>query len=391
MSALPGQELKERLRGRLLALGFDVVRFARVEASAPGAEALDRWLREGMQADMAWMARNAEKRREPRRLLEGTRTIVMFGVNYSRVSGGGERRVEGELPLWSRYSLFDDYHDTLKPALEAAGRLLEQELGLSAEQYRYYVDTGPVLERSWAAEAGLGFVGKNAMLISRDFGNWLFLSGILFAADLPPDEPLPAKKQGVGALCGSCTRCLDACPTQALRAPGVLDARRCLAYLTIENKGPIPNEYREAIGSNVYGCDICAEVCPWNRFATTSRDLLLHPRPEIASLSLEELLRLDQERFSQVFRKSPIKRIKLQGLLRNACVVAGNSGDLRLLPALIPLLQHENPLVRIHAIWAFRRLRKQTTETGSDLDHIEKTARENESIPEVLAEWTRET
>lgn len=389
MSDIAAQELKERLRGRLLALGFDVVRFARVETAAPGAEALDRWLAEGMQADMAWMARNADKRREPRLLLEGTRTIVMFGVNYSRVRGGGERREEGALPLWSRYSLFDDYHDTLKPALEAAGRVLEQELGLGPERYRYYVDTGPVLERSWAAAAGVGFVGKNAMLISRDYGNWLFLSGILFAADLPSDEPLPAKKQGVGALCGSCTRCLDTCPTQALRAPGLLDARRCLAYLTIENKGPIPAEYREAIGMNVYGCDICAEVCPWNRFARESRELLLHPRPELAKLSLEELLSLDQERFSHVFRKSPIKRIKLQGLLRNACVVAGNRGDLRLLPKLAPLLQHENPLVRIHAVWAFRRLMKKAAEAAKEWEPCEKAAREKEPVPEVLVEWTR--
>jgi epoxyqueuosine reductase len=280
---------------------------------------------------------------------------------------------------------------------------LEELGGVGSTDYRYFVDTGPVLERGWAARAGLGFVGKNAMLISRRFGNWLFLAAILTRAEFVPDPPLRGKPEtrnpkleaSVGALCGKCTRCMDACPTQALPAPGVVDARRCISYLTIENRGAIPREFRPAIGDHVYGCDICAEVCPWNRFAQESRRLLLVARYDLAARSIRELLALTPERFAEVFRHTPIKRLKLAGLLRNACVVAGNSGDASLVEPLVRLASHTSPLVRAHAVWAVFRLVGKSpaprqarglapVETASRLLQVARAA---ETDANVLAEY----
>lgn len=197
------------------------------------------------------------------------------------------------------------------------------------------------------------------MLISREHGNWLFLAGVLTKIDFTPDEPIRKKtgERDVGLLCGKCTRCLDACPTNAFAAPGLVDARRCISYQTIENKGVIPRELRAGIGNRIYGCDICLEVCPWNRFAQEGRRLLLSARHDLAGLTLREILELTPERFAIVFRRTPIKRLKLTGLLRNACIVAANSGDTALLPHVVALATgHESPLVRAHAVWAVRRL-----------------------------------
>jgi epoxyqueuosine reductase len=345
----------EELRRRLGALGFDDVRFA---AAAAVDDGLPAWLAAGRQADMHWMERTAGKRLAPERVLPGVRSVIMLGVNY----WSGPRPAGG--PVWARYALHADYHDTIKPALAAAGRALEVIYGAGAADYRYYVDTGPVLERGWAARAGLGFVGKNAMLISRRHGNWLLLAAILTRVVLPPDPPIRKKfgrrkaegENSVGLLCGKCTRCLDACPTGAFPRPGVVDARRCISYQTIENKGVIPRELRPGIGARVYGCDVCLEVCPWNRFARAGRRQLVAARDEIGELPLAELLELTPARFAAVFKGTAIKRVKLAGLLRNACIVAGNSGDLRLLPPLVRLASHELALVRAHAVWAVRRL-----------------------------------
>lgn len=353
---------QEELRRRWRALGFDEVRFA--DASEPiREEKLREWLAAGRHADMAWMERTAEKRLDPQQVLPGTKSIILLGVSYWREAHRAREHSGGpSAPTWARYATYLDYHDTMKPALVAAGRALEELCEIKNDDYRYYVDTGPVLERSWAARAGIGFIGKNAMLISREHGNWLFLAAILTRVAFTPDEPIRKivsdahRSSGVGLLCGKCERCLTACPTNAFAAPGVVDARRCISYQTIENKGIIPRELREGIGARVYGCDVCLEVCPWNRFAQEGRQLLLTARDEIAQLSLRELLELTPTRFADVFRGTPIKRLKLAGLLRNACVVAGNSGDVSLLPQLRALAQHERPMVRAHAVWAIARL-----------------------------------
>jgi epoxyqueuosine reductase len=349
--------VQEELRGRLLGLGFDAVRFVRLEPRPP-AGGLTAWLGAGYHGDMDWMERTAGKRLDPGLVLGGARSAVLLGVSYHGGGGGGGEKAPGGAPAWARYSLYRDYHDSLKLALAGAGRALEELFGAGPCDYRYYVDTGPVLERAWAAMAGVGFIGKNSMLISRRHGNWLFLASILTRVDLESDPPLRRRGEpgAVGLLCGKCTRCMDACPTRAFPAPGVVDARRCISYQTIENRGVIPRELRAAIGSRIYGCDTCLEVCPWNRFAAEGRRVILASRGDIAEIPLRELLGLTRERFAEVFRGTAIKRIKWAGLLRNACVVAGNSGDRGLVEPLAKLASHALPVVRAHAVWAVKRL-----------------------------------
>jgi epoxyqueuosine reductase len=353
---------RETVRARLRAIGFDEVRFARVEPGfGPGLSA---WIEAGYHADMNWMERTVPKRSDPALVLPNVRSVIMLGVNYlptSAAEARGEGR-EAKGPAWARYALYSDYHDTIKEALVGAGRVLE-ELGggaVTAADYRYYVDTGPVIERGWAAKSGLGFIGKNAMLISRTHGNWLFLAAVLTTLDFEPDAPVRKEAAGretePGLLCGKCTRCMDACPTQALPKPGVVDARRCVSYQTIENKGIIPRELRAGIGHRIYGCDTCLEVCPWNRFAQAGRQVLLAARYGLADLSLREILELTPERFAAVFKGTAIKRVKISGLLRNASIVAANTEAHECMDALVGLASHASPVVRAHAVWAVRKL-----------------------------------
>jgi epoxyqueuosine reductase len=368
-----------RLRRRLGELGFDDVRFASLASPLPPG--LEAWLAAGMHADMHWMERTAAKRLDSALVLPGARSAILLGASYWSEA---LRTAPPGKPRWARYALHEDYHDTIKPALVAAGKALEETCGAAAGDYRFYVDTGPVLERGWAARAGLGFIGKNAMLISRAHGNWLFLAAILTRLDFEADPPIrktmgrAGEESRPGLLCGKCTRCLEACPTQAFAAPGVVDARRCISYQTIENKGIIPRELRAGIGDRIYGCDVCLEVCPWNRFAREGRRLLLSARHDVAELSLREILELTPERFAEVFRRTPIKRVKLTGLLRNACVVAGNSGDASLLPALLRLATHASPIVRAHAVWAVCRMGGEASLAA---------ARAAETDESVLAEY----
>lgn len=382
-------ERREELRRRLRVLGFDVVRFA--SAAPAGGEALRAWFAAGMHADMAWMERTVEKRGDASLVLEGARSVIVVGVNY-RGSDALEREIENrrskiENAAWARYALHEDYHDTIKSGLVAAGHVLEEFCGAAATDYRYYTDTGPVLERGFAARAGVGFRGKNGMLISREFGNWLFLSAILTRVAIEPDAPLrpdatrASADEPAGLLCGKCTRCIEVCPTAAITAPGVVDARRCISYQTIENKGVIPRALRAGIGARVYGCDVCLEVCPWNRFAREGRKTLLVAREELAELTVRELLEMTPEKFAAVFRRTAVKRLKLSGLLRNACVVAGNSGDASLVPLLVRLASHELSLVRAHAVWAVRKL---TDERAAELL---AAARGVETDASVLAEY----
>lgn len=376
------EDRREQLRRRLHGIGFDVVRFAAVAGAGGGT--LSDWLTAGHHADMAWMERTAAKRLDARLVLSGAQTVIVLGVNYLPSVPPGRAAAA---PVWARYALHADYHDTIKAGLENAGRVLEETCGAAGSDYRYYVDTGPVLERGWAARAGAGFLGKNGMLISTEHGNWLFLSAILTCLGIPPDEPLrphmPRRggEEPPGLNCGKCTRCLDACPTDAFPSPGIVDSRRCISYQTIENKGVIPRELRAGIGTRIYGCDVCLEVCPWNRWAQAGRSLLLAARDDIATVPLRELLALTPARFAEVFRGTAIKRLKLTGLLRNACVVAGNSGDATLLEPLLRLAAHESALVRAHAVWAVRRL------AGDAASGLLSGAQAKEKDPLVLAEY----
>jgi epoxyqueuosine reductase len=381
------------LRAQIEAVGFDEVRFARAD-DVPSGRFLE-WLADGWQADMTWLDRSTEKRLDPRLVLPAVKSVIMLGVSY----WPGEATASSQ-EKWAKYSLYSDYHDTLLEGLKKVGKILEDEFHVSSTDYRFYTDAGPVIERGWAAKAGLGWQGKNGMLISRKHGNWLLLASILTAFELEPDLPLSKNssremesEHSMGLNCGKCTRCIEACPTDAIREPGLVDARRCISYHTIENKGVIPREFRVAIGSRIFGCDICLDVCPWNRFAKKGRQLLLSSRYDVVDLSLLEILQMSQARFSEVFRKSPIKRTKLRGLLRNACIVAGNlddssewlkgmKGERQLVTdQLLLLAEHEMSMVRVHAVWAVFRL---VGKAGFDLLAI---SRRKEADTEVLAEY----
>lgn len=368
MNALDGIE-KEALREALLDLGFDDVRFT--DLSPIGVNRLQEWVDSGYHADMEWLKRSIDKRLNPDLVLEGACSAIMLGVNYlpSDVNAAEQKR-------WGKYSLYQDYHDTVLKGLKEAGALLEERFALDSRDYRYYVDTGPVMERGWAAASGMGWQGKNGMLISKIHGNWLLLATLLTRVPIVPDPPVKKRLDGsferaeLGALCGKCRRCIDECPTNAIVEPGLLDANRCISYQTIENKGVIPRELRPGIGSRIFGCDICLDICPWNRFAKAGRQVLLAKRYSVVELGLLDILEMEIEKFREVFRKMPIKRLKLRGLLRNACIVAGNlreesdwsEGRLdsdwgkRVMDSLIRLASYEEAMVRPHAVWALFRL-----------------------------------
>lgn len=385
---------QEQIRRKLLDLGFDEVRFARSgEVPEEHRRRFEQWLDDGGQADMHWIDRSREKRLDLDQVLPGVQSIILLGVNYLPESDLARTQSR-----WGKYALYEDYHDTIKRALVDSGRLLEAELGLTSTDYRYYVDTGPVMERGWGARSGLGWQGKNGMLISRTHGNWLFLAAILVRFPFAPDAGVRNDRfaahdtsGGVGLLCGTCTRCMEACPTRAITRPGLVDAALCISYQTIENKGVIPRELRPLIGGHIYGCDVCLDVCPWNRFAQSGRQILLSQRYDVAELTLREILAMTREDFAQVFARTPIKRLKWRGILRNACVVAGNleaeprlaaAGEVaEVLPLLIALAAHGEAVVRVHAVWAVHRLR------GEEAALLLAEAREAEVDQAVLAEY----
>jgi epoxyqueuosine reductase len=331
---------KEELRALTREEGFALCGFARA-GRAPHAEALEAWLQDGRQASMEWMQRTAEERGNPERVLPGVRTVVVLATNY----------FHDDLPSTmqpgriARYAWSNDYHEVIRPRLE---RLAESMTEAGGTQ-RCFVDSGPVLERDWAAACGVSWPGKSTMGIHPELGTWFFLSVILTTLEFAPDAPLPDR-------CGRCTRCIDACPTQAITAPYQLDARRCISFLTIENKGPIPEEFREAMGDRIFGCDDCLDACPWNRFARASRDAALQPREDILTKPLREFLALDDGAFKALFRGSPILRAKRRGFLRNVCVALGNTGTRDDLPALQTAAADVEPLVREHAVWAIDRI-----------------------------------
>jgi epoxyqueuosine reductase len=299
---------------------------------------------------MEWLERTAAKRADPRSVLPGAQSIIVLAASYEM----GETATEAALGIHrpsgviARYARFADYHDVLGGRLERLAEFVNQ-LGGPATQSLFYVDTGPVLERDLAQRAGLGFVGKHTNLISRRLGNWIFLAEILTTLALEPDA---AEKNH----CGNCTRCLTACPTGAITAPFELDARRCISYLTIELKGPIPVELRPAIGSRIYGCDDCLAVCPWNKFARAGRLMRPHSRPDLGQPDLLDLLRLDAAGFKARFAGTPILRTKRRGLLRNVCVALGNIGDASALPDLQRATVDAEPLIAEHAHWAMDQI-----------------------------------
>jgi epoxyqueuosine reductase len=337
-------------------LGFDGCRFT--TAAAPStADRFAGWLQAGKHGEMGYLARNAPKRIDPQLVLPGARSIITLAVSY-------HRNVSSALPggVVARYARFTDYHDLLGSRLKTLSAKVD-ELGGPATRSLWYVDTGPLLERDLAQRAGLGFVGKHTNLISRKLGNWFFLAEIITTLEVAPDEPEQNR-------CGSCTRCLTACPTNAITAPFQLDARRCISYLTIELKGSIPVEFRPAIGNRIYGCDDCLAACPWNRFAQESNFLKEHVRADLDAPDLLELLALDDAGFKQRFAATPISRTKRRGLLRNVCVALGNVGDRSALTALTRAANDPEPLIAEHARWAIQRIEERESATCYSADGL---------------------
>jgi epoxyqueuosine reductase len=339
--------MKERIRQRASELGFDDCRFA--SAAAPGsAKQFQNWVAEGKFGEMAWMERNAAKRVEPQKVLAEAKTAICLAVSYDTGSKPEVRHKSGTQGVVARYARYEDYHDILGERLKLLAQFVS-DLGGANTRSLWYVDTGPILERDFAQRAGIGFVGKHTNLISRKLGNWIFLAEILTTLELEPDAP---EKNH----CGKCSRCITACPTNAITAPFELDARRCISYLTIELKGSIPVEFRRAMGNRIYGCDDCLAVCPWNKFAQEGRMMKSHARKDLDQPELLDLLALGETSFKSRFANSPILRTKRRGLLRNVCVALGNIGDKSALPALEKASQDAEPLVAEHARWAMEEI-----------------------------------
>ena len=370
--------VKEELVALARSLGFDLCRVAEC-VTPPHAGAFRAWLDGGNAGDMAWLERNKDRRTDPQQVLPGAASVVVLAINYWQGDfETGDRRAEtgekgrdwrgavsdaqgagqgGESEACespqavgkiARYAWGDDYHELI----EAKLRVMDEWLTARGGRQRCYVDTGPVLERDFAALAGVGWHGKSTMLIHPRLGAWFFLAEILTTLALAPDAPLRDH-------CGKCARCIEACPTGAITAPLHVDARRCVSYLTIEHKGAIPEEFRVLIGDRIFGCDDCIAACPWNRFAAASQESAFAAREFVHDWTLRDFLALDDDGFRALFRKSPIKRIKRRGFLRNVCVALGNIGSGDDLPALRQAAEDPEPLIAEHAQWAIARIRER--------------------------------
>ncbi|MDQ2891870.1 MAG: tRNA epoxyqueuosine(34) reductase QueG [Pseudomonadota bacterium] len=328
-------------------LGFAACGIARAGAAPRTTERLRQWLAEGMHGDMIWMEARAHQRETPRALWTEVTSVIALGMSYAPATDPLALADMGDIGRISVYAQGGDYHDSVKRQLKALGRWLAREADCDL---KVFVDTAPVMEKPLAEAAGLGWQGKHTNLVSRTEGSWLFLGAIYTTLDLVPDTPGRDR-------CGSCDACQRACPTDAFPAPYRLDARRCISYLTIEHAGAIPEEFREAIGNRIYGCDDCLAVCPWNKFAeAASANIAFAARAELAAPALADLLALDDAGFRQVFAGSPIKRIGRDRMIRNAAIAAGNSGDRAMIPALGRLADDPSDVVRDAAAWARARL-----------------------------------
>jgi epoxyqueuosine reductase len=347
---------RNALEAKARSLGFAAFGIAPAEAAPQSGERLREWLASGAHGDMIWMEETAERRSSPCGLWPQVRSVIALGMSYAPGHDPLALAARGEVGRISVYAQGGDYHDTIKKALKALARWMVEEAG--DHSLKVFVDTAPVMEKPLAEAAGLGWQGKHTNLVSRSDGNWLFLGAIFTTLELEPDVPHTPR-------CGSCSRCLDACPTGAFPTPFRLNARRCISYLTIEHKGPIPEEFRTAIGNRIYGCDDCLAVCPWNRFAEAARaNAAFLPRAELVAPALADLLALDDAAFRAVFAGSPIKRIGRNRMVRNACVAAGNSGRAELVPALHRLTGDEDGVVAEAAQWALREIQSSLAEAN---------------------------
>jgi len=344
-SLTSGADVKSRLVDFARELGFDFCRAAACSPPAHTGEFGD-WLSAGAHGEMEYMARGEEKRRDPQKILPGAKSIIVLALNYFQGNVPQSGAAKGRI---ARYAWGDDYHDLIAAKLDKIDIFLREFGG----EQKYYVDTGPVLERDHAAQAGIGWHGKSTMLIGEKLGTWFFLAEILTTLKLPADEPARDR-------CGTCERCIRACPTGAITAPHKLDARRCISYLTIELKSSIPLELRPLIGDRIFGCDDCLDACPWNRFAQVSHETAFAARRSTTGFSLRDYLTVSETEFRNLFRNSPIKRIKRRGFLRNVCVALGNVGTEEDLPALELAAADHEPLISEHAAWAIQQISQRS-------------------------------
>ncbi len=363
---------RESVRARARDLGFDVVRFTRAEIAARTKADLKNFLIEGFHGDMAWLEANADRRADPHVLWPEVKTAVMVGLNYGPAVNPRDALKHTDRAAVSVYARNRDYHDILKKRLRQLASWMASESGA---EVKIFVDTAPVLEKPLAQQAGLGWQGKHTNLVSREFGSWLFLGEVFTTLEFESDEP-------ESDHCGGCHKCLDVCPTNAFVAPYKLDARRCISYLTIEHKGPIPRDLRPLMGNRIYGCDDCLAVCPWNKFAQVTGESGFLQRAELSAPMLKDLASLDDQSFRTVFAGSPIKRIGRGRFIRNVLIAIGNSGDPAMLPSVEALLRDEMPLVRGAAVWAFRRLADAEQIAAMQAEHLAF-----EFDEEVRTEW----
>jgi epoxyqueuosine reductase len=352
--------------------GFDVVGVTKPDSIPQALERLQQFLAEGGHGDMDWMETSAARRGDPRALWPDVRSVIMLGFNYGPDSDPLAILQQKRRGAVSVYARGDDYHEIIKSRLKSVARWLVAQAG---GDVKVFVDTAAVMEKPLAAAAGLGWQGKHTNLVSRDYGSWLFLGAIFTTLELPPDTP-------ESDHCGNCHACLDICPTAAFPEPYRLDARRCISYLTIEHKGPIPRELRPLMGNRIYGCDDCLAVCPWNKFAQAGREAKLAARDALRAPHLADLARLDDAAFRALFAKSPVKRTGRDRFVRNVLIAIGNSGDSALAPAVEPLLHDASPLVRGAAVWALGRL------DHVRLAELAPAQQESEDDAAVQQEWS---
>jgi epoxyqueuosine reductase len=369
--------IREAIRDRALAAGFDAVGFAEARLDAAARAGLEEFLARGYHGDMGWLAGSAARRGDPRALWPEAKSVVVLGVNYASADDLSALAESPDCGVVSVYARGRDYHDTLKRRLRRLAQWIEAQW---PGALKLFVDTAPVMEKPLAARAGLGWQGKHTNLVSRDFGSWLFLGEIFLSLALEPDEP-------ESDHCGACRRCLDACPTAAFPAPYQLDARRCISYLTIEHKGMIPVELRPAIGNRIFGCDDCLAVCPWNKFAQAAREPDFRPREALTAPRLAALAALDDAGFRRLFAGSPIKRTGYQRFLRNVLIAIGNAepGGREMVEAARRRLDDPSPLVRAAAVWAFARLAPVEVVAA---ERARRLAAETD--PLVAEEWRRD-
>ncbi|WP_210338893.1 tRNA epoxyqueuosine(34) reductase QueG [Devosia sp. WQ 349K1] len=363
--------LVKELKHRASSLGFDAFGIAPADARPDLPEKLRHAIELGYHAEMEWMAETEDRRGHPNQLWPEARSVILVGMNYGPATNPMDLLAEKDIGILSAYARNRDYHEIIKGKLKELAGILARRSGADV---KVFVDTAPLMEKPLAEAAGLGWQGKHTVLVSRDMGSWSFLGAILTTAELPADKP---HKES----CGSCTRCLDTCPTNAFPAPFQLDARKCLAYYSVEHKGQIPRELRTPMGNRIYGCDDCLAVCPWNKFAKIAHEAKLIGRPELERPALADLVQLDDEGFREMFSGSPIKRIGHARFLRNVLIGIGNSQNTAYLPAIRQRLNDPSPLIRGAAIWALRKLAWEEAET------LKATRRMRDEDAEVEREW----